>query len=237
MPGTPLERNTVTNTTTTAATTRPHRARAGAARLAVAALLAGGATVGIAAPAFAHDQLVGTEIVTDSAGAIESVQLSFNNNVIDAGTEIAVTDEAGESVAEGAPAVAGPAVAQDLADDLADGGYDVVWRVVSSDGHPIDGAFAFTVADGAADIVAESAEEEAEHSHEDGESHDHDHDDAEATAPDEAEGDSSNVGTGIAIGVGGLVVVIAAIATITVGQRRRRQAFGDDSDTDSIGRD
>ncbi len=57
---------------------------------------------------------------------------------------IQVTDATGTPLTEGAPTVSGTVVTQALAGS-ASGAVTVVWRVVSSDGHPIDGTFSFTV--------------------------------------------------------------------------------------------
>lgn len=106
--------------------------------------------------AMAHDRL------TDSvpkAGArtepIDAVSLVFNNAVLGTGAAVRVDGPAG-TVAQGTPAVSGARVTQNLKTPLANGGYRVVWRVVSSDGHPISGAFDFTV-EGASDPADSAA--------------------------------------------------------------------------------
>ena len=55
-----------------------------------------------------------------------------------------MTDAAGTTLAVGAPAVADNVLTQPLAGE-ASGVVTVLWKVVSSDGHPISGEFAFTV--------------------------------------------------------------------------------------------
>ncbi|WAC68261.1 copper resistance CopC family protein [Microbacterium sp. SL75] len=113
-----------------------------------AGLLAAAALLVPALPAAAHDELVSTD---PAAGAtLESlpsqITLSYSADILtDAGaTVIEVTDSAGASLANGAPAVSGTEVTQALAGP-ASGTVTVKWRVVSSDGHPIDGDFAFAV--------------------------------------------------------------------------------------------
>jgi len=59
-------------------------------------------------------------------------------------TELQVTDAAGTSLADGDPLVEGTAVTQALS-GAASGVVTVLWKVVSSDGHPISGQFAFSV--------------------------------------------------------------------------------------------
>lgn len=197
--------------------------------LTAAGIIAGAAALGIASPAFAHDELVGTDLIANETnGTLESIQLSFSNSIIEVGTEIIVTSADGESVKEGAPIVAGPDVTQPLKKDLAEGQYSFAWRVVSSDGHPIDGAFDFTVkADGSADkadiAVPEDdprvATENEDHDHADGEDH-----------GDTNEDSGLPTGAIIAISIGGVAVLAAVIATVIIGQRRRAQAFGSAAD-------
>ncbi|MFF3669621.1 copper resistance CopC family protein [Microtetraspora malaysiensis] len=72
---------------------------------------------------------------------------------------VAMRDGAGKPVAIGAPhIVEGAKVRADVTTPLAPGGYVIAWRVVSSDGHPIEGEIPFTVtgsgAAGAATPVA-----------------------------------------------------------------------------------
>ncbi|QIM18784.1 copper resistance protein CopC [Leucobacter coleopterorum] len=107
----------------------------------------------MASPALAHDELVGTDLLAnESDGTVQALELSFSNSIITVGTEIIVTGPADASASDGKPSVAGPVVTQRLLPDLAEGTYTVAWRVVSSDGHPIEGGFVFFVeSDGSAD--------------------------------------------------------------------------------------
>ncbi len=124
----------------------PHRrtlpAVLAAAALALAALLVP------AAPAFAHDELVSSDPSADEVldALPAQITLTYSADVLasEGATVIQVTDAAGTSLADGAPTVSGTAVTQALA-GTASGAVTVVWRVVSSDGHPIDGTFSFTV--------------------------------------------------------------------------------------------
>ncbi|UOQ60542.1 copper resistance protein CopC [Leucobacter rhizosphaerae] len=204
-------------------------------RLSAAALIAGAATFGIAAPAFAHDELINTELVAGTSdGAVEAIRLTFSNSIIPTGTEIVVTGPDGSAAADGAPVIAGADVTQPLIDDLASGDYDAAWRVVSSDGHPIEGAFAFAVAtDGSAAIVeaapAEDHAEGEEHSHADGEDADHTHAD-EASESSGSEG--LPAGAVVAIIVAAVVAAGGAVTAAVVAQRRRAQALGGNASAD-----
>jgi len=116
--------------------------------LLAAAALAAAAVLTTAAPASAHDELVSSD---PPAGATldavpAEITLTYSAEILaeDGATQVQVTDETGASLAETAPVVSGTEVTQTLS-PAASGVVSVVWRVVSSDGHPISGDFTFTV--------------------------------------------------------------------------------------------
>lgn len=207
--------------------TAPRRALTSIAALGVAALAAIGLTLASASPALAHDELIDSGLEFEgSTGELSAVNLSFSNDIMDVGTEIIVTDEGGADVSSAEPEVSGPTVRQALDAPLPAGAYQVAWRVVSSDGHPIQGGFVFEVAaDGSAEITAdieddprfadEGEDGEAEHSHEDGHSHDE-------AAADEQQGSGLPVGAWVAIGAA-VVVAIGAGAVLATSRAKRRQ--------------
>lgn len=140
-------------------------------RLAPAALLASlvmallaGFTMLSATPAAAHDAIIssdpadGTELTTSPA----QITLTFNNNLSTLGGQILVTDATGATVISAEPVVTGPTAVLALPDALANGAYTVAWRAVSSDSHPIEGSFAFTVADPTAEVTPEPTVEATE---------------------------------------------------------------------------
>ncbi|WP_237209654.1 copper resistance CopC family protein [Rothia nasimurium] len=103
-------------------------------------------------PATAHDELVSTN-PTDGATLTEapaSLELTYSGDImdVDGANQVRVTNAAGESVTDGDPEVDGTVVTQDLATAAADDTYTVTWRVVSSDGHPIQGTFTYAVGQG-----------------------------------------------------------------------------------------
>lgn len=103
-------------------------------------------------PAGAHDELTAVRPEPGSVltTAPEEVELSFSGEVVDIGHQVRVTDSEGASVTDGPPEPAGNRVVQPLADTGGgDETYDVVWRVVSGDGHPIEGSFSYDVGAGA----------------------------------------------------------------------------------------
>jgi methionine-rich copper-binding protein CopC len=111
------------------------------------------AAVGIAtaAPASAHDHLVSSDPGDDAAlhEPPAAIKLVYSADVLATGARVAVTGPDGD-VETGEPQVAGETVVATLPDGLAGGEYTVTWRVVSSDGHPIEGSFGFDVAEQAA---------------------------------------------------------------------------------------
>lgn len=99
--------------------------------------------------AAAHDSLVESSPAADtSVDTLPSeLTLTFSAALIggEGSTEVAVTDASGESVTDGPAELDGAMVTQPLVSEAAAGEYHVLWKVVSSDGHPTSGEFAFTV--------------------------------------------------------------------------------------------
>lgn len=104
----------------------------------------------LAAPAVhAHDQILESnpaDGATLDAPPV-AVVLTFNADILPIAPAVLVRDAAGAVVLDAEPAVAGPVATAPLPADLAPGVYAVSWRVVSQDGHPIQGSFTFAVAD------------------------------------------------------------------------------------------
>ncbi|OUZ12235.1 hypothetical protein BHE97_02865 [Aeromicrobium sp. PE09-221] len=98
-------------------------------------------------PAVAHAQLIGStpaeDEVLDTAPA--QVELEFNEELIEIGSTMLVIDSDGENRVAGEVALDGRFVRADLAPDLPDGSYEIRWRVVSADGHPISGRIPFAI--------------------------------------------------------------------------------------------
>lgn len=114
--------------------------------------------------ASAHDSLLASSPEADST--VETLPteltLTFSAKLIDetGATEVVVTDPSGDSVTDGAATVDGAIVTQPLAAEAPAGVYHVIWRVVSSDGHPTSKEFYFTVANST--DVASTTEPSAE---------------------------------------------------------------------------
>ena len=115
---------------------------------AAAALLLSLGGLIVAAPASAHDELVSTDPAADAVldALPAQLTLTFSGELeTDPGaTELQVTDAAGASLADGDPLAEGTVVTQPLS-GAASGVVTVLWKVVSSDGHPISGEFAYSV--------------------------------------------------------------------------------------------
>jgi copper transport protein len=100
-----------------------------------------------AGPASGHASLRSTTPADGGEGPadIGEVTLTFNELVTVPAGGIRVFDEGGERVDEGDPGSASPDTVRVGVPQLGAGNYIVTWRVVSADGHPIKGAFVFTV--------------------------------------------------------------------------------------------
>ena len=99
-----------------------------------------------AASAFAHDALVSSNPAANAQVDVapEQVQLVFTEPPLGVGTRVEVTSPDGAIVSVGTPSTVDATVTQPLPPDLPAGSYRVRWRVTSSDGHPISGAYTFT---------------------------------------------------------------------------------------------
>jgi hypothetical protein len=75
--------------------------------------------------------------------------LTFSNTPLALGSEVLVKDESGTNQADGPVSIVDNHVSQAVKAGAPAGHYTVVWRVVSSDSHPIEGTFSFTAGEGA----------------------------------------------------------------------------------------
>lgn len=133
----------------TTAHTRP-RDRAGRSSIAPAIVLLALVLV-VLAPrtALAHDQLVSSspakDSTTDSVPA--QIELVLSAAPLATGAQLVLTTPDGDTIPAEEPAVKTTqgAVTFPVTGDGPPGTYTVAWHVVSSDGHPIEGTFDFTV--------------------------------------------------------------------------------------------
>ncbi|GAA4582346.1 hypothetical protein GCM10023194_16820 [Planotetraspora phitsanulokensis] len=108
-------------------------------------LCLGGALVAaFASPALAHDSLKSSSPAKNAVvSTLDRIELEFSAHVTF--PVVILHDAAGRRFESGKPRADGPKVTQDVAGPLPSGSYVVAWRVVSSDGHPIEGEIPFTV--------------------------------------------------------------------------------------------
>lgn len=109
-----------------------------------------------------------------SAGQIlesmpKTVTLEFAENIliVDASedaNQILVSNASGERIDNGEVVVAGTNVSTQVDQSAANGKHSVVYRVVSADGHPIEGSFSFVVGEESSNVIAPAPAGELEHS-------------------------------------------------------------------------
>jgi len=124
-----------------------------AALAAGAAVLVVGGALAAAGPASAHDRLVGSTPAADATVTAEpgSIALDFSEELLkldaqNSGFAIQVVNTSDGSFHEdGCIQVDGSTATSRIALGTA-GTYQVTWRAVSSDSHPIDGTYSFTYA-------------------------------------------------------------------------------------------
>jgi copper transport protein len=108
-----------------------------------------------ASPAAAHAELVATNPANGAhlAKAPDEIEMTFTEsvNVLDDGFRL--VDSVGATVPTPEPVADGHTVNWPMPADLPDGPYTVTWKLVSSDGHPVAGAFSFGVGTTAATVL------------------------------------------------------------------------------------
>ena len=121
------------------------------ATLLAALLLCVGASLPAAPAAFAHDQLISSSPAPDERldKTPASITLAFSSPLLALGHEVRVVDDNAKNWVSGAAVLSRETLTQALP-ELPDGGYQVSWRVVSADGHPISGSYGFRVGNPAA---------------------------------------------------------------------------------------
>lgn len=126
-------------------------------------VLAGTLLVGgtMASPAGAHADLLSTDPADGSSLSAPPAQVSltFSEALVPETVNVAVSNAMGPLQAI-EPRTQGDTVTVPWPAEVGDGDYTVAYRVVSEDGHPIEGQFAFTVDSGAA--AADTADASAQ---------------------------------------------------------------------------
>lgn len=112
-----------------------------------------------ASPASAHDVAESSSPAQGATVATppEEVSITFNHDPLALGSQIRVTDATGTDWADGGVEIVDNVVSQKIKDGAPSGTFTVVWRVVSSDSHPIEGTFTFTATHAAGGTQAGAA--------------------------------------------------------------------------------
>ena len=190
------------------------RAGAGLTNL-LLVLAAVGVVLVPASPALAHNQLVSAKPDRDATvrKSPTAVTLAFLQRLDPELTTVVVSDAGKKPVPASAPEVKAKTAAVRIEQPLANGKYTVAYRVVSVDGHTVQGSYTFTVA---APSASPSAAVPA---------------DSPVASPSAAATPStvpvsadSGVSTGVLAGIGAAVVVLAATVIFLLLSRRRRAA-------------
>ncbi len=104
-------------------------------------------------PALAHDELTSSNPGADQtlSQAPEKVSMTFSGKLMDLedANQVRVTDSQGNELSQEKATVEGKQISQAMTGHGGeDETYTVTWRVVSEDGHPIQGSFSFSVGAG-----------------------------------------------------------------------------------------
>ena len=197
--------------------TRPASLLALCGALLLAALLA------LPAPAQAHDTLLSSD-PEDGASletSPEEITLTYSADILEVSPLVRISDENGDELAEIVPTVEGPVATATLEEPLPAGTHTVQWRVVSSDGHPIEGTFTLTVEQDAEEPAG--AEDTAEPAASDAGGAEQATQETEPTS-EESTQESAEEGGGLSmpllLGILGVVVVGAVIAGLVIMRRR-----------------
>ncbi|MGV8966521.1 MAG: copper resistance CopC family protein [Cellulomonas sp.] len=165
-----------------------------------------------ALPAAAHDQLIETTPETGSVVATspETLVLRFRDDVLDLSSQVIVRNPVGDVVVDVGGVVDATTLSAPLPPDLADGTYRVVWRVVSGDGHPLQGAFEFSVGAASSPLPSPTVTAAASTSSQS----------ATTTSEPASDGRGSSVGA-LAVAIGGGMAVVLAGGVVLARRRRR----------------
>jgi len=186
--------------------------------LLLAVALAGTSVLVTALPAAAHDELLGStpasgEALTDAPA---EVTLTFSADVLTIGAAVIVADAADRDWVADAPVVRDGTVTVSLDPQLPIGGYEIRWRVVSQDGHPISGIIPFTVG-GAEPLTRTPAATAPSTSTDAGTAADA----QDTTAQDQGAREDQGIIRILLVGAGGAIIAVAAYAAFHFLRRKK----------------
>jgi methionine-rich copper-binding protein CopC len=112
--------------------------------------------VGLGVPAAAHADLVSSDPADGAilATAPSAITLTFSDPLFVDGVQMSLVTEEGTVVPSDPPTVDETTASLPWPAAAGPGSYEVGFRVVSADGHPVSGAISFTVQAGAAEATA-----------------------------------------------------------------------------------
>ncbi|GAA3234473.1 hypothetical protein GCM10010532_071890 [Dactylosporangium siamense] len=173
-----------------------------------------------AAPAWAHNALRSSNPAEGVSlpNSPTAITMTFRESPNPAMAQVVIVDAAGADLVAGAPTGAGTTLTQPLRAATAAGTVTVTYRVVSTDGHPVQGKITFTVTTVPAASPAASSPSPARTS-----AAAPAPTTAAATAPAAAAAEEPMQPWGVAFVVGLLVGLIAIAAALAFWPRRRRR--------------
>lgn len=109
-----------------------------------------------AAPAFAHARLISSDPPVNGVldAAPDTVLLTFSEPVETEFGQLQVAGPNGQRLDEAPPSADGPEVRVPIGAPTTPGIYTVAYRVISADGHPIEGSFTFELTEAAVAAAA-----------------------------------------------------------------------------------
>ncbi|MFZ7088180.1 copper resistance CopC family protein [Curtobacterium sp. RRHDQ10] len=226
---------------------RPLAWRRGAAAAVVAAL-AGGAVLGLAAPASAHNYMIASTPAVDGTltALPKSFEITTNDRLLDIdsatnpGFAFRIKGPDGKYFENGCVAVDGPSMTTTAALG-ASGRYTAEWQIVSADGHTVSDQYAFTWQAPASFVPSKGATTPPTCATADT---DGGAGSGAATTPAESSGASASsttsgsdgvLGDALWIGGGGIVVIALVVVVLLLLRRPAGEALDDDPD-DADGR-
>jgi copper resistance protein C len=120
-------------------------------RVAVLMLLTLAAGIGLAGPAAAHNVLIGSDPADGATlqSAPTTVKLTFDQPVQNFQPVMTVIGPDGQRYESGSPQIDSTVVSTGVNALPVAGAYTIAYRIVSADGHPVQGEVHFSLADGA----------------------------------------------------------------------------------------
>ena len=102
----------------------------------------------------AHTRFIGSDPANGAilTAAPAAAKLTFNEDLLPGSAKVRLDGPSG-TAAVGEVVVKAATVAAALPPDLGSGTYTLTWRVTSADGHPVSGAFRFTLTLPAAEVT------------------------------------------------------------------------------------